>query len=126
MALIAIDGINNEVLVDEATDARDILTDLAGNSPDFDGDGRVFELKDVTISNESVTTDAVVELWDANEGAGPAAANQRATIIVPANSTVERKWETRGPTFTIGCVASLDGGNGTINIGAIHASGYLH
>ena len=126
MALIPIDGINNEVLVDEGTDARDILTDLAGNSPDFNGDGRVFELKELTVSNESVTTDGVVELWDADEGANPAAANQRATIIVPANSTIERSWRTRGPTFTIGCVASLDGGNGTINIGAIHASGHLH
>lgn len=123
---IPLDGINNEALVDEATDARDIVTDLGGNSPDFDGDGRIFELNELTISNEHATLTGVIEIWDANEAAAPAAATQKLTVVVPPNSTVERSWPPgRGPRFTIGCVASLDAGNGTVNIGGIHAAGVL-
>lgn len=123
---VPVDGISDEALVDEGTDARSILSDLGGNNPDFDGDGVVFELNELTMSNESTTVDGVVEIWDANEGASPGAANQKLTIVIPANTTVERKWDPGyGPTFRTGIVASLDGGNGTVNAGGVHAAGAL-
>src|SRR3990172_574783 len=121
---IAIDGINNEALVDEATDARDLLTDEGGNSPDFDGDGRVFELNDLTAANEHATQQAILEVWDTNEGAAPTAGLQKLTIVVPPASTIERRWaQGAGPRFITGIVGSIDAGTGTVNIGGVHVAG---
>ena len=123
---IPVAGINNEALVDEATDARDLLTDPAGNSPDFDGDGRVFEMQSLVVSNEHATQVAVLEVWDANEAAAPSAAVQRLTVMVGPTNTVALSWPRgAGPKFSIGCVGSIDAGTGTVNIGAVHVAGEL-
>ena len=127
MAAIRIDGINDEALDDEGTDARDLLTDLAGNSPDFDGDGRIFELLELEVSNEHASAVVVFEMWDANEGAAPGAANQKGTFIIPAQDTYSKSWPLgAGPTFATGIVGSSDGNAGTVNIGGVHVSGVLH
>lgn len=124
MALIPIDGINNEALVVDTSDARSLLTDEGGNNPDFDGDGVVFQLEEITISNEG-SADAWVEVWDADEGSSPAAAVQKLTIRVPAETTVERRFGGTGPRFVTGIVGSLSGGTGTVNAGGVQTSGFL-
>ena len=83
-------------------------------------------MHELTVANEHATATAILEVWDANEAATPGAATQRLTVVVPPSSTVERSWPPgSGPRFTIGCVASIDGGTGTVNIGGVHCAGAL-
>ena len=125
MSLIPLSGHNDEAMSTPAGDARDLITDLAGNSPDFDGDGRVFELLELQVTNEHASQVATFEAYDANEGGGPGAATQQLTLMVGPTDTVERSWKLgTGPRFTIGLVGAVT--NGLINIGGVTASGVLH
>lgn len=126
MARIPLSGHNDEALVDDGTDARCLLTDASGNNVDFDGDSRLFELQALTVANEHATQTVILEVWDDDEGANPAAADQKLTIIVPPNDVVQLTWARgTGPRFATGIVGSADGAVGTINIGGVHASGEL-
>lgn len=122
---IPVDGINDEALTAVGTDARSILTDEAGNNPDFNGDGRVFELRELTISNSHATLPATFTLYDVDEGAAPAAAVLKLTLIVPASDSVSRTWKKgAGPRFYTGCSGGVD--QGTVAAGAVHSAGLLH
>lgn len=125
MSDIPVDGINDEALTAVGTDARDILTDEAGNSPDFNGDGRVYEMLSLTVTNSHATNKGILTVYDADEGASPSAAKLKLTVEVPAGDSVSLQWDKgSGPQFYTGCVAGVDAG--TVAAGAVHSSGLLH
>lgn len=127
---IPIEGTNaTEALVDEGTDIRSIMEDESDNLPDFDGDGRVFELLALEITNEHATQVATVELWDSDEDATFTAdpSIQKGTYLVPAQDTVQFTWARgTGPRFITNITASIDSGNGTVDSGAVRCSGVLY
>jgi len=109
MAAIPISGKNGEALVGATTDVRHILETNTGGAPDFDGDGRVFELTNIRIHNSHGGSQALILLYDDDEGSGPAGSgNTRVggAIPVPPNSTVAMTWKRgTGPTFRTNIVA---------------------
>lgn len=118
MARIPVSGNNDEALTAPGTDVREIISGL-----DPDGDSRVFMLEEVVIANEHISSEAVVEVYDADEDTGPAAAAQRLVIHVPAQDTVMMTFP-GGRKYVTNCVAGVTGGTISTN-GGISASGHL-
>jgi len=117
MARYPISGYNDEALTAPATDVREIVAP----GYDLDGRGRVFWLRGISITNEHSTNDAVVELWEQDEGAA-VAANQRSTIYVPASSTVHVDYPEPGLKFLTNVCASTTAG--TINAYGVSTYGF--
>lgn len=115
-------GNENEALTAPGTDVRCILsrgTTLA----DFDGDGRVFELQSLEITNEHATQLAEVAVYDQDEAAA-VAASQRLNLYAPAQDTVQYTWDRgKGPRFATNIAAGTT--NGTIPAFGVRCGGEL-
>lgn len=130
MAAIPIMGRNGEALTGSCTDARHILESPTGGAPDFDGDGRIFELLHLVATNTSAASQTELHLWDVDEGSQPATTRQiGARIIIAPNTTFEKTWlRGEGPTFRRNITASTSRttNRGTIAIRDVYAAGLLH
>jgi len=130
MAAIPIVGRNGEALTGHSTDARQILETGTGGAPDFDGDGRVFELLHLAAFNSHASSQSELHLWDADEASQVATTAQiGAPIPIPPNTLVERTWERGfGPRFRTNITATTGSAltQGTIAARAVYASGLLH
>ena len=122
MARIPVSGINAEALSIFSTDARVVISGL---NPD--GDGRIFYLTHISITNEHATEGTVVELWDKDEGAPAtdATTHRGSAISIGPNSTTHVEFADGSMPFVTNCVASTLTAVGTIAIGGVHAAGYL-
>jgi len=122
MARIYVSGINAEAMTIFSGDARFVINGL-----DPDGDGRIFYLTHISITNEHATEGTVVELWDKDEGApGADATTHRGSVIqIGPNTTTHVDFVDGSMPFVTNCVASTVAAVGTIAIGGIHAAGYL-
>ena len=113
------DGYNDEALADPTTDCRELIT-----GADFDGEGAVFWLRYIIIRNSHASTDAILELYDQDEGAATGA-NQRGAIDVPASTTTYIEFPAPGKSFKTNLTAGINGGSGTISAYNVVAGGYL-
>jgi len=119
MARIYVSGHNDEAWVASGTDVREAISGL---NPD--GDGRIFYLTQITVSNEHATDATVIELYDSDETASVTAADQRATIQVGPTDTVQVTWPDGAMPFVTNCVGSTSAGT-VATLSGIQASGYL-
>ncbi len=113
------DGYNDEALTDPATDCREIIT-----GADFDGDLSVFRLRYITVRNSDAANDAVIQLYDQDEGVA-VSTNLRAVFDIPHGTTQVIEIPGPGISFKTNIVAAMLSGLGTMAIGNIHAGGYL-
>jgi hypothetical protein len=122
MARIHVSGINDEAIVLFSTDAREVISGL-----DPDGDGRIFYLTHISITNEHATAGTIVELWDADEAAPGAddTTHRGSSIQIGPNTTTHIDYPDGSMPFVTNCVASLAANTGTVAIGGVHAAGYL-
>ena len=122
MGRIYVSGVNDEALEQSATEVREVIADL---NPD--GDGRIFYLTHISVTNEHPTEGCAVELFDIDEAAaGLDALTHRATSIqIGPNATTHVDFDPGTMPFVTNCVAGLTTAVGTIAIGSIHAAGYL-
>ena len=122
MGRIPVSGINDEALTILTTDVREVITGL-----DPDGDGRIFYLTHISISNEHATEGTIVSLYDSNEATAAAddLTERGASIQIGPNSTTHIDYEDGTMPFVTNCTAGLAVDVGTIAIGGIHAAGYL-
>jgi len=122
MARIPVSGINDQALQILTTSTREVISSL---NPD--GDGRIFYLTHISITNEHATEGCSVELFDIDEAAaGLNDATHRGTSIqIGPNTTTHVDFDSGTMPFVTNCVAGLTTAVGTVAIGGIHASGYL-
>lgn len=109
-------GYNDEAFTAPATDVREMIT-----SADFDGRNRIFWLRGFIVANEHATQVSVYEFYDQNEAAATAA-NQRGTVILPANASTHVDLTAPGFKFVTNLTAGIT--NGTVNIGGVTTWGY--
>ena len=122
MARIHVSGINDQALQVIGTSTREVVSGLNPS-----GDGRIFYLTQISITNEHATEGTVIEMWDQAEGTAAAGdTDQRgAPIPIGPNATVHVSYADGTMPFVTNCVAGLATAVGTVAIGGIHASGYL-
>ena len=122
MARIYVSGINDQALEILTTSTREVISNL---NPD--GDGRIFYLTHISITNEHATEGCAVELFDIDEAAaGLDATTHRATSIqIGPNATTHVEFADGTMPFVTNCVAGKTVAVGTVAITGIHASGYL-
>ena len=120
MSRLYVTGVNDEALTAVGTDVREIITGL-----DPDGDGRIFELAWLEVSNEHASALGVLELYDSDESTAVVAATQRAVFQVPPGETLHIDFpDGRGPKFGTNMVAGISAGT-VATLGGIRAGGYL-
>lgn len=112
------DGYNDEAMADPTADVRELIS-----GADFDGDGQEFWLRSLII-RESGGVDAILDVYDQNEGVA-VAANQRFSVNVPKSTTTTIDIPAPGIKFTTNLTAGVNGGLGTLAAYNIHASGYV-
>jgi len=110
---IPLSGYNDAVLT---TTVVEIIS-----GEDFDGEGVVFWLRSLMIYNSHASIDAIVDLYDQDEGA-VVAANQRGTIIAPYGTTTVVDFPAPGIAFRTNIGAVL--GAGTVAAYECLAWGY--
>lgn len=110
-------GANDEALAIATSDARELIT--GGFTT-----GRTFRLKGVMLTNEHATQDAVVKLFDSAEGAQATDAASKASIVVPARSTVKVEFAEPGLAFVTNLTAGLEAATGTFGAYKQCAWGY--
>jgi hypothetical protein len=122
MARIPVSGINDQAMQIFSSGAREVVSGL---NPD--GDGRIFYLTHISITNEHATEGTIVELWDIDEAAPSAddTTHRGSTIQIGPNTTTHVDYVDGSMPFVTNCVASLSAATGTVAIGGIHAAGYL-
>ena len=122
MGRIPVSGINDEALAILTTDCREVISGLNPN-----GDGRVFYLTHISITNEHATEGTIVSLYDIDEAAAAAGdTTERGTSIqIGPNSTTHVDYDDGSMPFVINCTAGLAAATGTVAIGGIQAAGYL-
>ena len=122
MGRIYVSGVNDEALEQSATEVREVIADL---NPD--GDGRIFYLTHISVTNEHPTEGCAVELFDMDEAAAALdATTHRATSIqIGPNATTHVDFEDGTMPFVTNCVAGKTVAVGTVAITGIHAAGYL-
>ena len=122
MARIPVSGINDQALQIITSSTREVISGL---NPD--GDGRIFYLTHISITNEHATEGTVVSLYDIDEAAAAAGdTTERGTPVqIGPNSTTHIDYDDGSMPFVTNCVAGLTAGVGTVAIGGIHAAGYL-
>jgi hypothetical protein len=124
MAEIPISGVNGEAIIAIGTDIRHIMEDDSGNSPDFDGVGRIFELLGIVVTNSHASTDGTFRIYDQDESTTGTGSNQQLGIILPYNNTRQLEWRHgAGPKFSTNICATLDAG--TIAALAVQTTGRL-
>lgn len=111
------DGNTDEALTIPATDCRELIT-----GADFDGENAIFWLRGVIIYNSHASTDAVVDVYDQDEGVA-VAANQKFTIIAPFGVTTIVEFSAPGRSFKTNITAATT--NGTIAAYEAGAWGFL-
>ena len=113
------DGYSDEAMADPTADCREII-----NNSDFDIEGGSFWLRYIIVRNSDVANDAVLELYDQDEGVA-VGANKRGEFDVPAEATTVLDIPAPGIKFDKNCTAGITGATGTIAAYAIHAGGYI-
>lgn len=113
------DGYNDEALADPTVDCRELIT-----GADFNGDNSVFWLRYILVRNDHATDDAILELYDQDEGVA-VGTNLRGKIDVPHGTTQLIEFPAPGLSFNTNITAGLNGAVGTVAIGGTHAGGYL-
>ena len=130
MSAIPITGRNGEALTGSCTDARHILETGSGGAPDFDGDGRVFELLHLVATNSSANSATRLHLWDRDEGSQPTTTLQiGGSYYIAPLTTMEKTWSKgTGPRFRTNIVASTSRttNQGSVAIRDVYAAGLLH
>jgi len=109
-------GSSDEALAIATTDVREIIS--GGFTT-----GRVFRLAMVSLTNEHVSEDAVVKLFDLAEGAAATDAACVTAVIVPARSTVIADFKP-GLLFKTNLTAGTEAATGTFGAYKQSASGY--
>jgi len=125
MAGIRYGGTNGEPLT--TADVRQIAETNTEGSPDFDGDGRVFELLGLFIPNIDASTRARVRLYDADE-ATTVTSNRRVgfQIIIPPNDSVTLEFARgSGPRFRTNITADLVSSGGNVPVKGVRTDGVL-
>ena len=125
---IPISGQNGEAIVGQTTDVRHILETPGETGPNFDGDGRVFELLNLVVTNSAAAVAATLRLWDSDESTAIVTTTQTGPEIrIAAGDTVKMEWARgTGPRFRTNLTASLATNSGTVAANSIQASGLLH
>lgn len=113
------DGYNDEALADPTADCREIIT-----GADFNGEGSTFWLRYIIIRNSHATADAVVNVYDQDEGVA-VNTNLRFVFDAPASTTTTVELPAPGASFLTNITAGIVSGTGTVDIGNVHAGGYL-
>ncbi len=113
------DGFNDEALADPTADCRELIT-----GADFDGDLGTFWLRYIIIRESGGANDAIVSLYDQDEGVA-VAANLRAAFDLPKGTTQIIEFPAPGLSFKTNITAGLVAAAGTVAIGNAHAGGYL-
>ena len=108
-------GTNNEALAIASTDVRELIGGITT--------GRVFRLTSLQLTNEHVTEDAVVKLFDSAEGACATDVLAKGSVIVPARSTVIADFKP-GLLFKTNLCAGTEVATGTFGAYKQSASGY--
>lgn len=112
------DGYSDEAMADPTADCRELIS-----GSDFDGNGQEFWLRYI-IAIETGGVDAILELYDQNEGVA-VAANKRFSVNVPKSTTTMIEFPAPGVKFTTNITAGVNGGSGTLAAYNVHAGGYL-
>jgi len=122
MARIYVSGINDQALQINTTSTREVISGL---NPD--GDGRIFYLTHISVTNEHATEGTSVELSDIDEAATTvnALTHRGTSIQIGPNATTHVDFADGTMPFVTNCVAGLTVAVGTVAIGGIHAAGYL-
>ena len=122
MARIYVSGINDQALEILTTSTREVISGL---NPD--GDGRIFYLTHISVTNEHATEGCAIELFDIDEAAAGAndTTHRGAVIPIGPNATAHVEYEDGTMPFVTNCVAGKSVAVGTVAITGIHAAGYL-
>mgnify|MGYP001608243316 CR=1 FL=1 len=128
MAAIPISGQNGETIVGQTTDVRHILETPGETGPDFDGNGRVFELLNLSITNSHATATLTLRLCDSDESTAIVTTTQVGPEIrVAAGDTQKIEWaRNTGPRFRTNITASIATNTGTVALNSVQASGLLY
>ena len=128
MSVIFVQGQNGEALVGQTTDVRHILETPGETGPNFDGDGRVFELLSLVVPNSAAAVPATLRLWDSDESTAVVTTTQVGPEIrIAALDTIKMEWARgTGPQFRTNICASLATNSGTVAANGIQAAGILH
>jgi hypothetical protein len=119
MARRDLSGHNDEALADPTADARELIT-----GANFDGESATFHLRGLWFYNADLANDAVIELFDQDEGVA-VALNGRGVIACPAGVTTVVSFEEPGIMFRTNLTAGINGGVGTVAAFQALAWGYL-
>jgi len=117
MAKRDLSGRSDEALTIPATDCRELIS-----GADFDGELATFHLLGIIIYNSDGAADAVVDIYDQDEGVA-VAANQQFTIVAPFGVTTIVSLDAPGWQFHTNITAATTGG--TIAAYEAGAWGYL-
>jgi len=98
-----VSGACAEAIVAAATDARYLLGKAISTN-------RSFWLKAMWVYNSHATADAILDLFDSAEGANPAAATQKFSLVCPPGVTTVMDFGSPGLEFKTNCVAAQAGG----------------
>lgn len=129
MAGIPVFGQNGEAMVLATVDVRHILETPGETGPDFDGNGRVFELLNLVVTNTSTTLAMILQLYDSDESTAVVTTTQVGPILrIPPGDTFKMEWaRNAGPKFRTNITAGFRASNtGIVVANAIQASGLLH
>lgn len=127
MAAIPISGMNVTLIASNTW--RSILRTASGAAPDFDGDGRVFELLGLLISNTSALSVARLQMWDNDNVTSTPSTVRRVgpELRIAPGDTQKLEWPRgSGPRFTIGIVMTKADNGGTVGVRNVNANGLLH
>ena len=113
-----ISGFSDEAMADPTADCRELIS-----GADFDGAGQEFWLRYIIIRNSHAADDAVLEVYDQNEGVA-VGANLRFVADVPASTTTTIEFPAPGVKFRTNLTAGINGAVGTVAAYNVHAGGY--
>ena len=113
------DGYSDEAMADPTADCRELIT-----GANFDGSGQEFWLRYIIIRNSHAADDAILEVYDQNEGVA-VGANLRFVADVPASTTTTIEFPAPGVRFSVNITAGINGGTGTVAAYNVHAGGYV-
>lgn len=117
MARRDINGRSDEDLTTPGADCRELIS-----GADFDGELATFHLLGMIIYNSDGAADAVIDIYDQDEGVA-VAANQQFTVVAPFGVTTIVSLDIPGWQFHTNITAGTTGG--AINAYEIGAWGYL-
>ena len=128
MATIPVSGQNGEAIVSQTIDVRHILETAGETAPDFDGNGRVFEMLNLVVPNAHATQVATVRFFDSDETTVVVTTTQVGPEIrIAAGDTIQMTWARgSGPRFRTNVTMGLSAVSGTVNANGVQASGLLH